>query len=185
MRALLFSLVLVLPLAACGSGESPDADVVSNETRSALTPPATENVTGGEPVGLPGPGEIVNVNASEIGVATVQDEEETYDVNMGRMELLDGIDASPASPEAVRSWLARFEPLASAGRYDDLTPEAVREGYTSLVTFLFSDGSAQTLYLQRQPDGLAVLSQPDGPVWRLTPEALRDLVPLANDLRAN
>ena len=184
-----FVLLALLPLAACGSDASPEAsgeiDVQSNET--AEVPPRIGDVAGPEaaPIRVPGPNDVVNVETGEIGVATVQDAEDTYDVNIARMEILDGIDTSGASPQAVRRWLARFQPLAGAGRYDDLDPAVVQEGYTSLVTFLFSDGSAQTIYVQRQPDGLAVLSQPDGPVWRLAPEALRDLVPRADALRAD
>ena len=51
------------------------------------------------------------------------------------------------------------------------------------MTFLFTDGSARTVYFQKQPDGLAAVSQPDGPVWRLATEAFRDLVPRAAALR--
>ncbi|OZC02973.1 hypothetical protein [Rubricoccus marinus] len=191
MRYLLpFALLL---LAACGSDPAPEApatgdvEVTSNETATGAVPPRIGDIAGPEaaPTREAGPNEVVFVEVGQVGVVTVESAEGAYDVNLDRMDVREGIDAGAASPEAIDAWLARFAPLEGAGTYRDMTPADVQANYTAVITFVFVDDSGRTLFLQERPDGVAVVSQPDGPVWRLAPEAYADLVPLASRLRTN
>ena len=178
MPRLLLLAPLALALAACGSDPAPEA---ADAQASGGAPPVTEDVT--EPPGpVAGPNEVLTLDPADVGVVTVTSEGDSYDVSPERGEVVFGIDGRPAAPEAVQTWLARFAPLEATGRYDDAAPEALEQDYTALLVFTFSDGSARSLYLQTREDGVAALSQPDGPVWRLEPGAYADLVPPADAL---
>ena len=190
MRSTLLFLAL-LPLAACGSDSAPEASgetsYVSNETTSGEVPPRIGDIAGPEagPTREAGPNEVVFVEADELGVVTVESGDDTYDVDIAAGDVRMGIDSGAVSQEALDSWLAGFSPLEAMGRYPDLRAEDIMGAYSAILTFVFVDDSGRTLFFQKQPDGVAVVSQADGPVWRLAPEAYRSLVPLVSDLRAN
>ena len=179
MPRLLLLAPLALALAACGSDDAAPTPEASGE---APTPPATEDVTEAPPPRVAGPNEVLYLDPEEVGLATVTSGGDSYDVNPELGEVVLGIDGRDAAPEAVREWLGRFAPLDAAGTYDDLDPATLEQDYTALIVFTFSDGSARNLYLQEREDGVAALSQSDGPVWRLEPGVYDGLVPLADAL---
>lgn len=169
-------LLPLLVLAAC----------TDSETETVSDPPVVGQVAGpeAEPPVVRGADEVVRIDPTLVGVATVEDSLDTYDVDLEQMNLMLGEVVSEVDSAAVYEWLARFAPLEADGTYDDLDPASFELDYTSLVTFLFEDGSVRTLYVQKQTDGLAVVSQLNGTVWRVAPEALRDIVPTAASLGA-
>lgn len=170
MRA--FPLVLLL-LVAC-SDEPP---------REA--PPRVGDVAGpeAEPSVVTGPTETFRIEPGQVGVVTVQDGMKTYDVNLGRGIVLDDGEA-PLDEAAAQAWLSRFAPLDAGTPYEGVTADEVESGYTSLLTFLFTDGSARTLWIERRDDGLAVLTRSGGDVTRLPADDFRRLVPEASSLAA-
>lgn len=209
MRALHF-LFLSLALAACGSDPAPEPrasaadgtldpselsdvpegadeapDYYSRESTAGEVPPRVGDVAGPEaaPSRVAGPGEIVRFETDQIGVVTVEDGDETYDVNVDRMRLTLGTEGSAASAGAIRRWVARFAPLESGGPFEGVDPAEVERDRTALLSFLFSDGSVQTLWIQRRADGLAVLARSGGTVHRLPADRFRDLVPEPDALR--
>ena len=173
MRALLFA--LLVSLAACSTEEAP---------REA--PPRVGDVAGpeAEPSVVSGPNEALRIEPDEVGVVTVSDAAGAYDVNVDRGIVLESFDEAPLDSAAVSAWLARFDPLDGSATYDDVDAATVEQDYTSLLTFLFTDGSARDVWILRRDDGLAVLTRSGGRVFRLPAERYRDLVPDVSSLRA-
>ena len=173
MRVLLFA--LFVSLAACSTEETPRE-----------VPPRVGDVAGpeAEPSVVSGPNEAFRLETDEVGVVTVSDAAGAYDVNLDRGIVLESIDEAPLDSVAVAAWLARFNPLDGSETYDDVDAELVEQDYTSLLTFLFTDGSARDVWILRRDDGLAVLTRSGGRVFRLPAERYRDLVPEAATLRA-
>jgi hypothetical protein len=87
------------------------------------------------------------------------------------------LDGGPVDEQAVEAWLGRFTPLEAEGRYPDLTADQVQSDVTHRLVFRFDDGSGRALALEERPDGLAAVSQDDGPVFRLPAAQLDALVP--------
>jgi hypothetical protein len=84
----------------------------------------------------------------------------------------------------VEQWLGRFTPLEGDARYPDLVADSVTTNVTHRLVFRFTDGSGRTLAIEERADGLAVVSQPNGPVYKLPADGLGDLVPAPEELQA-
>lgn len=181
---LLFPLLL-LALVGCGEDRS-SGDYTSNETPSAEVPPRVGDVAGPEavPSVVAGPNEAIRIEPAQVGVVTVSDAAGAYDVNLDQGMVIESIDSAPVDRAAVDAWLAQFAPLDGEATFEGVDPDEVQQDYTSLLTFLFTDGSARDVWLQRRDDGLAVLTRSGGRVFRLPASRYRDLVPEVEALRA-
>lgn len=175
------SLALLIVAALLGACEEP-----------APTPPPAANPEASDivesrpaTVTTRGPGEVLMLDVPHLLQASAEQGDEVYGITRDdttqpwRM-----IDGGAVDEQAVAAWLSRFTPLEAEGRYPDLTAEQVRTNVTRRLVFRFDDGSGRALALEERDDGLAAVSQADGPVFRLPPERLDALVPPPSDLRA-
>jgi len=169
MRVLSVVLALTLVLAACRSREpQPSEETLDSLAGPTLTAPRVDP---------PAPDEVLALDTAFVGAVIVErgDGAYTVDVVEGQVTAADG--AAPLDRAALGRWLARLAPLRAEGRFDDLTPQAVQNGADATLDFAFTDGSGRTVSFLRHADGVAAVSQDDGPVWRLAADALDALVP--------
>lgn len=171
-------LLLLVPLAACRTEppveSSPEASAVvdGGELQAEEPPP-------------PAPRDVIlSVDADDVSLALVEGEEQSFDLNIAERMLEMG-DTTALDSVTVRRWLERFSPLAADGVYDSVEPASVQNNYGASVTFVDGADVSRTLFFQRQEDGIAVVVEPEGPVWRVSPEAFASLVPPASDFRSN
>ena len=157
--------ILALFLAACAGDPAP-------------APPPAVPVESGD-VTTRDPGEIIMLDLPHLlSVTAEQPDGELYGIRRDSvLQPWFTLDGAPVNEEAVEAWLTRFTPLEATGRYPDLAAEAITTEPAQRLVFRFDDGSARTLALAPQDDGLAVVSQPNGPVFRLHASVLRELVP--------
>jgi hypothetical protein len=131
------------------------------------------------------PGEVLMLDVQHLLQASAEEGGEIYGVTRSdATRPWRTLDSGAADEQAVAAWLGRFAPLEADDRYPDLDPDRVMSDVTHRLVFRFDDGSGRTLSLQERADGLAAVSQADGPVFKLPAALLDDLVPPPAALRA-
>jgi hypothetical protein len=158
------------------AAETPAADPVSSDIVEAM--PATVTTARA-------PDEVLRLDVRALLQATAEQNGEVYGIQRDDVEQpWRTIDGGAVDPEAVQRWLGLFTPLEADDRYPDLAPDAVLSDVTHRLVFRFNDGSGRTLAVQQRGDGLAVVSRPNGAVFRLPADRLDALVPPPEAFRA-
>ena len=165
----LLALAFLLPLAACGgkhqSASSPDA-----QRASQGRPAATDSLAADPHV-------VVNIDPAYLLRVTLARDGRQYtaDVIDGRLEM-EGRDVGAS----LAAWLQRYAPLRADGRIarPGLDPDSLVLHSDAQVSVFFDDGSGRVVSVRRLGgDSLAVVSRPEGPVFRLGADRLDALVP--------
>ena len=182
MRTLLSALVLLVAAMLLGAGEepapSPAPSAADPETTDLVEPTPTSITTRA-------PGEVLMLDVQYLLQASAEEEGEIYGVTRSDAnQPWRTLDGGAVDEQAVEAWLGRFTPLEADERYPDLTPDQVMTDVTHRLVFRFDDGSGRALSLQERADGLAAVSQVDGPVFKLPAARLDELVPPPAALRA-
>jgi hypothetical protein len=171
----LFFACVLLSLTGC-ERSAPDAEAPA-PTVEAEAEPAL--------VTAQGPDEVLMLDVGALLQATAEEGGDVYGIRRAdagqAWRLLNGGAVDEAF---VQQWLGRFTPLEAAERYPDLEADSVTASVTHRLVFRFTDGSGRTLALEQRADGLAVVSQADGPVFKLPADRLGALVPAPEDLQA-
>jgi hypothetical protein len=176
MRFALTLLSVSLLLTGCEERSAPDAEVRA-PTTEAETEPALVTATE--------PNEVLMLDVGALLQATAEEGDEVYGIRRaGAGEAWRLLNGGAVDEAFVEQWLGRFTPLEGDARYPDLVADSVMSGVTHRLVFRFTDGSGRTLAMERRADGLAVVSQSNGPVFRLPADRLDDLVPTPEDLQA-
>lgn len=158
------------------AAEAPATNPASSDIVEATPAAVTTRTTG----------EVLMLDVEALLQATAEEGEEVYGIQ--RDDVGQGwrtVDGRPVDEQVVQQWLGRFTPLEADDRYPDLAPDAVTSNVTHRLVFRFNDGSGRTLAMERRADGLAVVSQPNGPVFKLPADRLHDLVPSPETFRAD
>ncbi|MDX1530732.1 MAG: hypothetical protein R3362_04330 [Rhodothermales bacterium] len=199
MRRLSFLLPLLFLTAcwaACGGEPEPLPDPSAAEAPGRTAPEGADEQPGAAPVPAdPGrdngsrtvrdSGEVIRLDLAHVLTATLPNATVGNVQSGGGMELLVGDDVEAVDEAAVRAWLRRYAPLEADGRYAGLDARELYNDPDQRVSFAFDDGSSRTVAFTRRGDSLAVVSQLDGPVFRLPARRLPELVPDPATLRAD
>lgn len=176
MRYALTLLSISLFLIGCEERSVPDAEAPA-PTAEAETEPALVTATE--------PDEVLMLDVGALLQATAEEGDDVYGIRRaGAREAWRMLNGGAVDEAFVERWLGRFTPLEADDRYPDLVADSVMSDVTHRLVFRFTDGSGRTLAMEGRPDGLAVVSQPDGPVHKLPVDRLDALVPAPEDLQA-
>lgn len=181
-------LACLLLLSACGGAEEAPGttpagggpDVVADGVEAEAPPPPepADLGTSIEPVPLgSGPDVVADIDPSFLLRATLSRGGQAY-----RLEKVDGRWEVDGRRARVGSWLGLYAPLRADGRATGIVPDSLIFSPDAQVSFFFTDGSGRVVSFGRTGDSLAVVAQPNGPVYRLPPSRLDALVPPAEAL---
>jgi len=177
-----FIVLMLLTAFLLGACEKP-----SPSPSSAPASPGNSDLveSASAPITTRAPGEVLMLDVPYLLQASAEEEGEIYGITRSNVDQpWRTLDGGPVDEQAVATWLGRFAPLEADDRYPDLDPDRVMSDVTHRLVFRFNDGSGRTLSLQERADGLAAISQADGPVFKLPAARLDELVPLPATLRA-
>jgi hypothetical protein len=188
MPARLLALTLAVALlAACGEPEYPPDPGVERQEPAVTSPSPVPSAADlayvqealiDDTAVAEQPGEIIRLEPERVVGFSVTREGQMYDVERTpEAQLTQDGRPGPASAGAIQQLLARYTPLEAQAVLPNVDAGVVTQQPTHRVLFHFDDESTRDVAFLQHGDFAAVVSQPEGPVYRISAAQLAELVP--------